>query len=150
MAVVHRLAWLWQNYPQNVVREPFSLVVRGILVVRDGPRRRAATAAMRLMGGPMNRWIRAFVRLTPAMWWGERARAVRRRLRRWSGRFRAEGRRLVTIVRTRPEAGMSTAEYAVGTIAACAFAGLLFKIVSSEEVRKMLSDVIGRALQLAG
>ncbi|MBB5625573.1 DUF4244 domain-containing protein [Sphaerisporangium krabiense] len=56
----------------------------------------------------------------------------------------------MTIVRTRPEAGMSTAEYAVGTIAACAFAGLLFKIVSSEEVRKMLSDVIGRALQLAG
>jgi hypothetical protein len=54
------------------------------------------------------------------------------------------------LARVRPEAGMSTAEYAVGTIAACAFAGLLFKIVSSPEVRKMLSDLISRALKLAG
>ncbi|GII86810.1 hypothetical protein Ssi03_48000 [Sphaerisporangium siamense] len=98
----------------------------------------------------MKRWIRAFVRHAPAVWSANRARTVRRRLRRWAGRFRAEGRRLATIARARAEAGMSTAEYAVGTIAACAFAGLLFKIVSSEEVRKMLSDVIGRALQLAG
>jgi hypothetical protein len=43
---------------------------------------------------------------------------------------------------------MSTAEYAVGTVAAAAFAGLLFKIVTSPEVRKMLVDIIHRALNL--
>ncbi len=48
------------------------------------------------------------------------------------------------------EAGMSTAEYAVGTVAAAAFAGLLFKIVTSPEVRTMLVGIIHRALQLAG
>jgi len=46
--------------------------------------------------------------------------------------------------------GMSTAEYAVGTIAACAFAALLFKIVSSAEVHAALSALIDRALKLAG
>ena len=46
--------------------------------------------------------------------------------------------------------GMSTAEYAVGTVAAAAFAGLLFKIVTSPEVRRLLVDIIKRALQLAG
>jgi len=48
------------------------------------------------------------------------------------------------------EAGMSTAEYAVGTIAACGFAALLFKIVTSAEVRSMLSALIQKALKLAG
>ena len=46
--------------------------------------------------------------------------------------------------------GMSTAEYAVGTVAAAAFAGLLFKIVTSPEVRRMLLGIIHRALTLAG
>jgi hypothetical protein len=45
---------------------------------------------------------------------------------------------------------MSTAEYAVGTIAACAFAGRLFKVVSSPEVRHLLTGLIDRALKLAG
>ncbi|MEV4174500.1 DUF4244 domain-containing protein [Nonomuraea sp. NPDC049709] len=44
------------------------------------------------------------------------------------------------------ERGMSTAEYAVGTIAACAFAALLFKVVSSPEVQEMLTSLIDRAL----
>lgn len=48
------------------------------------------------------------------------------------------------------ESGMSTAEYAVGTIAACAFAALLFKIVTSPEVQEMLSNLLNRALRLAG
>jgi hypothetical protein len=48
------------------------------------------------------------------------------------------------------EEGMSTAEYAVGTVAAAAFAGLLFKIVTSQEVRTLLSGIIRKALQLAG
>lgn len=53
-------------------------------------------------------------------------------------------------LRTAGEAGMSTAEYAVGTVAAAAFAGLLFKIVTSPEVRTMLLGIIKQALQLAG
>lgn len=48
------------------------------------------------------------------------------------------------------DAGMSTAEYAVGTVAAAAFAGLLFKIVTSPEMRTLLSGIIRKALQLAG
>ncbi|MFF5209993.1 DUF4244 domain-containing protein [Streptosporangium sp. NPDC000396] len=46
--------------------------------------------------------------------------------------------------------GMSTAEYAVGTIAACAFAALLFKVVTSSEVQQMISGLINRALTVAG
>lgn len=46
--------------------------------------------------------------------------------------------------------GMSTAEYAVGTVAAAAFAGILFKIVTSPEVRRMLLGIIHKALTLAG
>ncbi|MCA2229803.1 DUF4244 domain-containing protein [Nonomuraea sp. NEAU-L178] len=48
------------------------------------------------------------------------------------------------------ERGMSTAEYAVGTIAACAFAALLFKVVNSPEVQEMLSKLIDKALNTPG
>jgi hypothetical protein len=44
------------------------------------------------------------------------------------------------------DAGMSTAEYAVGTIAAVAFAVVLYKVVSSAEVQAELADVIRSAL----
>jgi len=43
---------------------------------------------------------------------------------------------------------MSTAEYAVGTVAACAFAGLLFKIVTSDEVAGLIRGVISRGFGL--
>ncbi|RAY14844.1 DUF4244 domain-containing protein [Actinomadura craniellae] len=52
--------------------------------------------------------------------------------------------------RSARDLGMSTAEYAVGTVAAAAFAGLLFKIVTSSEVRGLISGIIRRALSLAG
>jgi Protein of unknown function (DUF4244) len=45
--------------------------------------------------------------------------------------------------------GMSTAEYAIGTLAAAAFAGLLFKILTSREVEQLMLGVIHRALGLA-
>ena len=32
------------------------------------------------------------------------------------------------------EAGMTTAEYAVGTVAACGFAGVLYKVITSDVV----------------
>ena len=51
--------------------------------------------------------------------------------------------------RARGDEGMSTAEYAVGTVAAAAFAGLLFKIVTSPEVRTLLLGIIRKSLQLA-
>ena len=47
------------------------------------------------------------------------------------------------------EAGMSTAEYAVGTLAACGFAGVLWAVVHSGEVHSLLQSVVARALNLA-
>lgn len=42
--------------------------------------------------------------------------------------------------------GMNTAEYAVGTLAAVAFAGLLLKVVTSDAVRAGLTALFARAL----
>ena len=47
------------------------------------------------------------------------------------------------------DAGMTTAEYAVGTVAACGFAGILFKLLTSDSVVKLLKDIIERALTVA-
>ena len=44
------------------------------------------------------------------------------------------------------DAGMTTAEYAVGTVAACGFAALLYKIVTSGAVSAAVSALIKRAL----
>jgi len=41
---------------------------------------------------------------------------------------------------------MTTAEYAVGTVAACGFGGVLYKILTSDEVVKMLKEILKRAL----
>jgi hypothetical protein len=45
------------------------------------------------------------------------------------------------------DAGMSTAEYAVGTLAAVAFAGVLYKVVTSGNVLSSLTAVIDKALK---
>lgn len=52
--------------------------------------------------------------------------------------------------RRRPPAddGMTTAEYAVGTVAACGFGGILYKLLTSDTVRSMLKDIIERALSI--
>jgi hypothetical protein len=55
----------------------------------------------------------------------------------WGGQFAS---------RMRGESGMSTAEYAVGTLAAVAFAGVLLKVLTSGPVQSALSDLIERAL----
>lgn len=47
------------------------------------------------------------------------------------------------------EAGMTTAEYAVGTVAACAFAGVLFKVVTSHGVASLLTSLVRRALSVS-
>jgi hypothetical protein len=44
------------------------------------------------------------------------------------------------------EQGMTTAEYAVGTVAAVAFAGLLLVVVKSGPVKSALSAIIVSAL----
>ncbi|MEU3426139.1 DUF4244 domain-containing protein [Streptomyces gardneri] len=46
----------------------------------------------------------------------------------------------------RADAGMTTSEYAVGTIAAAAFAAVLYKIVTSGTVSGALELMIGKAL----
>jgi hypothetical protein len=43
--------------------------------------------------------------------------------------------------------GMNTAEYAVGTLAAVAFAGVLLKVLSSPTVQASLTGVINGALK---
>lgn len=46
------------------------------------------------------------------------------------------------------DAGMATAEYAVATLAACGFAGLLLVLLTGGEVRGMLLAIVKRALTL--
>ncbi|MFJ2195288.1 DUF4244 domain-containing protein [Streptomyces violaceusniger] len=56
----------------------------------------------------------------------------------WARRYAA--------ARAKSEAGMATAEYAMGTIAACGFAAVLYRVVTSGTVSGALQSVIGRAL----
>lgn len=48
------------------------------------------------------------------------------------------------------EAGTTTAEYAIGTLAACAFAAVLYKILTGGSVAAALEGLIHRALGVAG
>ncbi|MFF7247674.1 DUF4244 domain-containing protein [Embleya sp. NPDC008237] len=52
-------------------------------------------------------------------------------------------------LRLRDDAGMTTAEYAVGTVAAVAFGAVLFKIVTSPGVAQALTGVITKALDVS-
>jgi hypothetical protein len=46
-------------------------------------------------------------------------------------------------------AGMTTAEYAVGTLAACGFAAVLIAVVRSGAIKSALSSLIAAALAIA-
>jgi hypothetical protein len=60
---------------------------------------------------------------------------------------RMEGlRRRMRAVRATSAAGMTTAEYAVGTLAAVAFAAVLLAVVKSGPVKSALASVITSAL----
>ena len=48
-----------------------------------------------------------------------------------------------------PDAGMTTAEYAVGTVAACGFGGILYKVITSPQVLDLITSVISRAFKLS-
>jgi Flp pilus assembly pilin Flp len=50
----------------------------------------------------------------------------------------------------RDDTGAATAEYAIATLAAVGFAGLLVVILRSDEVRAMLTDLVRNALQIPG
>lgn len=50
------------------------------------------------------------------------------------------------IIRNALDRGMTTAEYAVGTVAAVAFAAILYKVVRSGTVQAALSSIIQSAL----
>jgi len=58
-------------------------------------------------------------------------------------RFR---RKLIGLARQ--EAGMATAEYAIATLAAAAFGGILFAIVTGDSVTSALTQIIERALSV--
>ncbi|GAA4655498.1 DUF4244 domain-containing protein [Arthrobacter cryoconiti] len=55
-------------------------------------------------------------------------------------------RRLAAFREFGAEAGMATAEYAIATLAAVGFAGLLVVILKSDEVRGFLLNIIRSAL----
>ncbi len=54
-------------------------------------------------------------------------------------------RRRLTVVVT-DESGMSTVEYAIGTVAAAAFGAILYTVVTGDSIVTALSGIIARAL----
>jgi hypothetical protein len=72
------------------------------------------------------------------------------RFRRWRFDMRS---RLATMVQggrgLSSDSGMTTAEYAVGTVAACGFGGVLYKLLTSDSVVTLLKDIIKRALTMS-
>ena len=67
-------------------------------------------------------------------------RLTRRQLGRLASRTMSPGR----------DVGMTTAEYAVGIMAACTFALVLLGVVKSDAVRSALTGIVQSALGLAG
>jgi len=56
----------------------------------------------------------------------------------------------MTAIRTalRRDDGMTTAEYAVGTVASCGFAGLLYEVLTSDFVMGLLKAMIKHAFNI--
>ena len=44
------------------------------------------------------------------------------------------------------DAGMATAEYAVGTVAACGMGGVLYKVITSDTVTGLINTLLEKAL----
>jgi hypothetical protein len=68
-------------------------------------------------------------------------------LQRWMAIL---GRRRLRAATALREAGMTTAEYAIGTLAACGFAALLVTILRGSVVQGLLLGIIKRALGMGG
>ncbi|QUR69217.1 DUF4244 domain-containing protein [Mycobacterium spongiae] len=58
--------------------------------------------------------------------------------------FRALAARMTLLVAD--DSGMSTVEYAIGTIAAAAFGAILYSVVTGDSIVSALNRIIGRAL----
>ena len=54
--------------------------------------------------------------------------------------------RVRVMLLTVDESGMSTVEYAIGTIAAAAFAAILYTVVTGDSIVSALTNIIARAL----
>lgn len=72
-----------------------------------------------------------------------------RRTIRLGARLHTRWLQLATAPAQRKEAGMTTAEYAVGTLAAVAFAVVLMAVVKSGAVKSALTGIIQSALSVA-
>jgi hypothetical protein len=59
---------------------------------------------------------------------------------------KGERMRLLNWLRRRGDLGMTTAEYAVGTVAACGFGAVLYKVLTSDTVLHLIEDLISHAL----
>jgi hypothetical protein len=70
-------------------------------------------------------------------------------IRRWiqtvSGDIRSIKTRLDMLIVD--ESGMSTVEYAIGTIAAAAFGAILYTVVTGDSIVSALTNIINRALK---
>ena len=65
-------------------------------------------------------------------------------------RFEGPVSQAMTTDQDEGERGAATAEYAIATMAAVAFAGLLVVILQSDEVRQILTDLVRQALTYTG
>ncbi|HWL60637.1 MAG TPA: DUF4244 domain-containing protein [Microbacteriaceae bacterium] len=77
------------------------------------------------------------------MWWSKSATGIVRP--RWGGWPRWRGR-----ASWGDDRGATTAEFAIVTMAAVGFAGLLVVILRSDQVRAILEDLVQRALSTGG
>ena len=55
--------------------------------------------------------------------------------------------RRIKAMQRQGDAGMTTAEYAVGTVAACGFGGVLYEVLTNDSVLQLLTNVISKALK---
>ncbi|MFE2300808.1 DUF4244 domain-containing protein [Streptomyces sp. NPDC059445] len=76
----------------------------------------------------------------------EQGQALERKQGRERGRAWVRAR--IASVAARRDTGMVTSEYAVGVIAAVAFAAALYKVVTSGQVGEELQGIVGRALNV--
>ncbi|MBS1695812.1 MAG: DUF4244 domain-containing protein [Actinobacteria bacterium] len=56
------------------------------------------------------------------------------------------GVRIRMALLARDDAGMSTVEYAIGTIAAAAFGAVLYTVITGDSIVSALTNIISRAL----
>jgi Protein of unknown function (DUF4244) len=65
----------------------------------------------------------------------------------WTNGFQRFRDRLILLAVD--EQGMSTVEYAIGTIAAAAFGAILYSVVTGDSIVSALTNIINRALNTA-